>query len=339
MLPFCARADQQTEKWMDDKMARMTRADQYAETLIYPKKTQDIRAGKKKRWSFYGKVGSEFDSNVPLVSEHKSFRSGHTDTHAFTFPLNGNVSYDLYRSKKTRAGIAYGYSYFPHTGELQSYNFQNHEASLYANRAMKAWGRPAQLNVRYVFSYGVLDAKAYSSNNFFSGSWTGEWADNLLLTIYQRLGESNFRDKGFDKSISSRNGFYEQTGVSQTFLFDNRKRSITAGYELGIDATRGNNFDSIDNGVRIKLKSPLVEKVTGEAIFLFQDSYYQHFVEKPKRDDLQYQYEFRLSRPINQNIAVNVYYRRIDVETPHEGTLGQFSYARNLGGIEFTYAY
>ena len=335
-LPVSA---QQTEKWMEDKSARLGRPDQYAETLVHPEKKAAPKAAEKKRWKVFGKVGTEFDSNVPLVSEHKSFRPGHSATHAFRFPLKAGLAYDWYRSQKTRAGISYAYSYSPHTGELQSFNFQNHEPSLYVNRAMTAWGRPAQLGARYTFSHDLLNAESYSSNNFLSGTWTGEWADNLLLTVYERLGTTIFRNKGFDKSISSEDGLYLQTGLIQTFLFDKRKRSLSAGYEFGNDSTRGRNFDALHNGARLKLKSPLVEKITGEVTFFFQDSYYQNFAVKPKRHDQHFQYEFRLSRPLNQNITVSTYYRRIDVENPHEGTLGQYSYNRNIGGIEFTYAY
>ncbi len=330
---------QQAEKWVDEKTVQLERADRYAEMLLAGQKHPIRRTPKRKRWTLYGKIGSEFDSNVPLISRYKTFRPGHTDTNAFRFPIRGGISYDLYRTHQARAGVFYSYSYYPHTGKLQSYNFQNHETSFYATRRMQMWRRPAEIGFRYTFAHSVLNAKTYSSGHFGTLSWTGEWANNLVLTVYERIGISNFRDKGFDKSISSRDGLYQQTGIVQTFLFDNRKRSFSIGYELGIDATRGRNFKAVDNGVQLKLKSPLVEKITGEAIFLFQDSYYHNFAVNPKRHDVHFQYELRLSRPINQYLAAAAFYRRTDVITPHKGSLGQFSYGRNVGGLELTYVY
>ncbi len=337
-LPFSVTAQEKSEKWMEENNSRLLRADRYAETLLHPEKIPVTKAPPQKRWHLFGKTGVVFDSNVPLASDNKAFRAGHEATHAFYFPINAGAAFDVYSTEKTKAGLSYIYSYYPHTGELESFNFQNHEASIYLNRSMTAWNRPALLRLRYSFSHGLLDAATYSSSHFWMGTWVGEWAQNFLLTAYERMGIENFRDKGFDKSISSRDGYYSQTGLSQTYLFDQRRRSASIGYELGIDAPRGKDFDALHNALLLKFKNPVVEKFTFENSFLFQDSYYRHFAVVPKRHDQRYQLEFRLSHPLGKYVTVSTFYRWTKVNNPHEGVLGQFSYNRHVGGVEFTYA-
>ncbi len=126
--------------------------------------------------------------------------------------------------------------------------------------------------------------------------------------------------------------------MTQTYLFDQRRRSVSLGYELGIDAPRGNNFDALHNAVLLKFKNPLLEKIIFENSLLFQDSYYRHFAVTPKRHDQFYQLEFRLSRPLNKYVTLSTFYRWAKVNNPHEGVLGQFSYSRHIGGVELTYA-
>jgi hypothetical protein len=166
-----------------------------------------------------------------------------------------------------------------------------------------------------------------------------EWRDNLPLTIYEKLGAINFRDKGFDKSISSRDGFYERSGFLQSFLFDHRRRSVGVGYEFAYDAAKGKNFDAISNGARAVLHTPVIEKVEFDSYFYFQVDDYHHFAVSPKRFDLRYQYEFRLSRPLGKHWKISGFYRRTDVHDTHNSTLGQFSYERNILGTELSFRY
>jgi hypothetical protein len=193
------------------------------------------------------------------------------------------------------------------------------------------------VDISYQFAHGLLDKDTFSSSHSWNLAFATEWKENWLLTAYERLGTDNFRDKGFDESISSRDGFYTQTGFLQKFLFDERKRSVSLGYEFELVETEGDNFDQINNGARFMFKTPVIEKVEFESSFYFKAAYYHNFAIEPKRFDLHYQYEFKLSRPIGKIWRTNVFYRRTDVDNTRDSVLGQFNYNRDILGFSFTF--
>ncbi|MDD5218503.1 MAG: hypothetical protein PHS88_10430 [Candidatus Omnitrophica bacterium] len=338
-IPAMSRAEQPREKWVDDKepMSKLAQAERYANIMLLKEKRP--APAKPKRWLLFGKTGFEFDDNVPLLTNMKQYRDGAQDTKAARFTISPGVAYEFYRDASRKAGVSYQYSHYLHSNDMDQYNFQNHQVTVYGTQNMTAWDRPAQLRLNYAFALGVLNRNTYSSSNVWNGAWTGEYADNLLVTVYQGLGSINFRDKGFDKNFSSRDGFYGQTGVVQTFLFGQRRRSLSFGYELAVEDTRGKDFKALMNGARVRLVTPVIEKVMFESSFYFQVADYRHFSIHPNRLDFRYQYEFLLSRPITRNIKATVYYKRTDVHDAHAGVLPQFNYSRNIEGMELTYAF
>ena len=333
-------ADEVQEKWMEDGESKLYQAEQYANQQLRLKR--EARAAKSKqgkRWTIFGKLGYEYDDNVALVSDKKEFRPASIDSSAGRYHISSGLAYDFYRGEKHKAGISYTFHQFLHDDSLNEFNFQNHSTSVYGSRRMTVWNRPAELRLRYTFAHGLLNRHTFSSSHFWSGAWTGEWKENWLLTLYEKLGTINFRHKGFDSSISSRDGFYQQTGFLQTWLFDKRRRSLSIGYELGLDETEGNNFDQIANGIKVILKTPLIEKIQFESSFYFEVDYYRHFVVSPKRLDLRYQYEFRLIRPIGRNWQASAFYRHSDINNLRDGVQGQFNYHRNIYGVELAFSY
>jgi len=226
-----------------------------------------------------------------------------------------------------------------HDDSLEEFNFQNHSFSVYGRRFFQFRERPAAVDISYQFAHGLLDKDTFSSSHFWYMAFATEWTRNWLLTAYERLGTYNFRDKGFSPSVSSRDGFYSQTGFLQKFLFDERKRSLSFGYEFELVETEGDNFDQINNGTRLIFKTPLIEKVEFESSFYFKVAYYHNFSTEPKRLDLHYHYEFKFSRPLGKNWRTNIFYRRTDVNNTHDGVLGHFNYNRNILGSSVTFQY
>lgn len=320
--------------------ANLDLAIQYANEILKTKRpAKTARPQKRNPWAIFGSFGYAFNDNVPLASDQKPFRPGHVSTNAGQYHINGGVSFDFYQSETRRAGFSFVFDQFLHDNGLNQFNFQNYEVNAYYEQRMRAWDRPATFSASYSFDYGLQDQHTFSSSNFWKLAWVGEWRENFLISVYERLGGINFRNKGFQSSISSRDGFYQQTGLVHTFLFDQRRRSLSIGYEFALAATEGANFDMIGNGAQVRLKTPVIEKIFFEAMFFFQSAYYQHFKNDPKRNDMRYLFEFRLSRPIFKHWLMSAFYQRTDVNDLHEGVLGQFSYERNIYGTELSFYY
>jgi hypothetical protein len=333
-------AQEPPEKWVEEKETKLLQAEQYANEQLRLKRGVPRRKAKRQRpWTLFGKFGYEYDDNVVLASDKKEFRRNSRDISAGRYRISSGLAYDFYRKTPYRAGVSFVFNQFLHDDSLNAFNFQDYVTTVYGSRLLSLWDRPSKIDLRYSFSHGLLNRHTFSSSHFWTGSWTGEWKENWLLTVYEKLGTIDFRDKGFDKSVSSRDGFYEETGFLQTWLFDRRQRSFSFGYEFGLDETEGNNFDAIANGVKAILKTPLIEKIEFSSFFYFRVDYYRHFVVSPKRLDLRYQYEFRLSRPLGPYWTLNGFYRRADVNNLHDGVQGQFNYHRNIYGVELSFYY
>jgi len=291
-----------------------------------------------KRWRLYGSVGYEYDDNVTLVSNKKIFRAP-GDKSAGRYSMESGLAYDLYRSRKYRAEVSYLFGHDFHDDSLNEENLQEHILAVTGYRYLRLWNRPSRLSLRYRFVHNILGGDTFDSINDVTAGWIGEWHKNFVLSVYEQLGAKNFRDKGQFKPNTSRDGFYHRTGFIQRYLFDDRRREINAGYEIGFDATRGNQFDQIENGVRVGFITPVIEKIKFETNFYFQDGYYYHFPRTPRRHDERFNYEFILSRPLGKYLEIEGFYRRTDVDTHNKGINGQFNYDRNIYGFRLNFNY
>ena len=346
LFPFSSvRAQEQQEKWFEqnrppvEKESKLIRADEYASEILAKEKGSFVKAKPWKQWSVSGKFGYEYDDNVRLAPNQKAFRPASEDISAGRYQFQTKLSYDFYRNSRYRAGISYSLWQSFHDDDLDQYNFQNHAVSIYGRRLLKTWDRPSEISLRYTFSRGFLKWGPFSISHSWDISWMGEWRENWVLTVYERLGVKNFHNEGFDPALTSRDGFYHETGFVQSYFFDHHRRRIDLGYEFAFDATRGNNFDQIANGARVGFKTPLIKKWEFETDFHFQDGDYPHFVGVRKRHDLRYEYEFYLSRPLGPHWKLIGFYKHTQVNTLHKGVLGVFNYNRNIYGVEMAFNY
>ncbi len=342
-----AEVQEKMEKWFESKPAperdanaKLYQAAEYADQMLgVTNKGYLLKAQSLKRWTIFGKFGYEYDDNVRLASSHKAFRLPGEDPSAGRFTIQSGFGYTLFRNPEYMAGINYVFTQYLHDDSLNEFNFQNHAVSLFGRKKLTMWERPADVMLRYTFSYGILDGAAFSNNHYWNLSWKGEWKENWVLTVYDRIGLKLFRDDGYDNHVTSRDGLSNALGFIQSYYFDHRRRQVYGGYEFALDATRGKNFDQIANGFRIGLKTPVVEKIDFETNFFFQDGYYNHYAGKPNRHDLRYFYEFKLSRPIGSHWRITGFYKRTDVNTLHDGSLGLYNYHRNIYGFEASFLY
>ena len=338
-----ARADEgsdqkiKQEKGFEVDPARPVSGKKAAAPVVQKQPEESLEKAPK-RWRLFGSSGYEYDDNVPLVTNHKALRTP-GDKSAGRYRIEAGLGYDLYRSKKYRAEVSYRWGHDFHDDSLNQENLQDHILAVAGHRYLKMWDRPSRFSIRYRYVHNILGGKTFNSFSDWTGSWVGEWKENFVLSVYDQLAVKNFRDKGFFANNSSRNGLYHRTGFIQRYLFDNRKREINAGYEFGFDATKGNNYDQIENGVRVGLVTPVIEKVKFETNFYFQDGYYHHYSRPPRRHDLRYNYEFILSRPFGKYVEIEGFYKRTDVNTLNDGMNGVFNYDRNIYGFRMNFNY
>ena len=332
---FSAAADpaQTFEEQQDDLVS----ATQYGKQLLA--KQEPSKSKGENRWSLNGRVGYVYDDNVPQASDNKTFRSSGENMSAGRYLTENAFGYDVYRGDKTRVNTAYTFYQSLHDDGLNNFNFENHDFAVQLHRKLDVGPRPSEATLEYAFSYGFLKAQTFSSFNTLTARWNGSWSDSWPVQVYQASSIRNYRDHGFRPSDTSRDGYYSRTGFIQQYKVKPLRGIVYAGYELAFDATDGNNFDNIANGLQTGWRSPLIEKVRLDLSAFFQDSAYNRYSGSPDRLDFTTQYETRLSRPFGHNFELQVFYCRTDNNTAHDGPQGLFNYNRNLYGVEWHYSF
>jgi len=293
---------------------------------------------KNRLWKVYGSYGYEYDDNVSLSSSVKLFKLG-GDRNANRFTLRSGGTFDFYRSPSMRAGVGYSFSQSFHSDNLDEFNYRTHVFQTYYSYFTEFFGHQTAMGTQYSFSHGTLDTKTFSSANTLLNWVSIELFENMMLSLYNNLSQINFRDKGFDEGISSRDGWYNTSGIMNTFYFSGKKRSISTAYEFGYNQTEGDNFDARVHAVRVILKSPLIEKIRGEASFSVLNDNHYNFAPIINRHDMQYDIGVKLIRPITKYIEFRIHYTYTKVHDFHAGALGQFQYERHIvgGDVAFTY--
>jgi len=293
---------------------------------------------KDRLWKVYGSYGYEYDDNVSLQSSVKIFKAG-GDRNANRFTVRSGGTYDFFRSTAMRAGLGYSFSQSFHSDNLEEFNYRNHVLQTYFSYFTELFRHQIAMGTQYSFSHGTLDTHTFSSANTLLNWISVELLDHMMLSLYNSLSLIDFRDKGFDEGISSRDGWYNTTGIINTLYFSGKKRSISTAYEFGYNQTEGDNFDARVHAVRVILKSHLIEKIRGEtSLSVLNDNHY-NFAPIINRHDMHYDLDVKLIRPITRYIEFRIHYTFSKVHDFHAGALGQFQYDRHIvgGDVSFTY--
>ena len=249
------------------------------------------------------------------------------------------MSYDYLKNQNGKLGVSYTFSQSFHTDSLRRFNFRNHQIQHYGTYATDLFGHPVTAGLRYTFVHGTLDRDTFSSSNGFLPWFAIEVIDHVVLSVYDHIAAIDFRDQGFFPDVSSRDGWYNTLGTMTTFYFSNQTRSVSLGYEFGYNQTEGDNFDAKIEAVRAGVKSPVVEKISGEASFsVLQDDRYNYAV-LPRRTDVHFSVTAKLIRPITKYVDARLLYHFTKVDNDHAGVLGQFEYSRHIFGCEISFVY
>ncbi len=302
--------------------------------------TKPIRGEERKDrlWKVHGSYGYEYDDNVSLQSSVKTFKVG-GDRNANRFTVRSGGTYDFFRSASMRTGIGYSFSQSFHSDNLEEFNYRSHVFQTYYSYFTEFFGHQTAMGTQYSFSHGTLDTHTFSSANTLLNWISVEVLENMMLSLYNNLSQINFRDKGFDEGISSRDGWYNTSGIMDTLYFSGKKRSISTAYEFGYNQTEGDNFDARVHAVRVILKSHLIEKIRGEASFSVLNDNHYNFAPIINRHDMHYDLEVKLIRPITRYIEFRIHYTFSKVHDFHAGALGQFQYDRHIVGGEVYFTY
>ena len=293
---------------------------------------------KGKRWKIFGTYGYEYDDNVALQSTVPGFKV-HGDRNADRFSLKNGLSYDYVQDSSKKLGVSYTFSQSLHTDSLQQFNFRNHSLQHYATFFTQFYGRPVSLGLKYSFAHGTLQNTTFSSSNSLLPWVSYEPIDNVVVSTYNNFSVINYRNKGFSNDISSRDGLYNTVGTMVTLLFLKRKGSLSSSYEFGYNQTEGDNFDAQVHGTRTILRTPLIEKLKGEASFSVVDDNHYNFASLPHREDLHYTLGAKLIRPLGKYLEVRLLYTFAKVNNTHAGALGHFQYSRHIVGGEVSFNY
>lgn len=304
--------------------------------VIETKRVQEPK--KEKRWKIYGTFGTEYDENVSLQSYVKGSKI-YGDRNAIRFAVKNGVNYEYLRDPLKRAGLGYAFSQSFHTDNVEEYNYRYHGIQKYFSYFTEIFEHQTAMGIKYSFSHGTLDTHTFSSSNALLHWFSIEVVENILLSLYDNLSVINFRNKGFNEGVSSRDGWYNTSGVMSTYYFSKKKRSISLAYEFGYNQTEGDNFDARVHTARTIFKTHLFKKIRGEAYFSVINDNHYNYATLPHRHDIHYDLDARLIRPISKYVELRIHYAYSKVHNIHAGLLGQFQYDRHIVGGEVSFTY
>ena len=293
---------------------------------------------KEKPWKIYGTFGTEYDDNVALQSTAKGFKT-YGDRNAIRFTLKNGINYEYLRDLSKRAGLGYAFSQSFHTDNVEEFNYRSYSIQKYFSYFTEIFDHQTAMGLKYNFFHGTLDTHTFSSSNTLLPWFSVEVIENVLLSLYDNLSVINFRTKGFNEGVSSRDGWYNTGGVMSTYYFSKKKRSISLAYEFGYNQTEGDNFDARAHTARAIFKSYLFKKIRGETYFSVINDNHYNFASLPHRHDIHYDLDVRLIRPISKYLEVRFHYAYSKVHDIHAGLLGQFQYDRHIVGGEVSFTY
>ena len=289
---------------------------------------------KPKRFTFNGMYGYEYDSNVILQPENESLAND-TDKSAGRHVLDANLKYRAYTSRDIALDLAYAARQSFHDDSLDEFNFTSQEFTIHPRIRNKILGKDVVFGTKYDFMAGHLDGQMFSIRNRWTISADTRLSKQTRTVPYYHFEITNYRQDGTNSSQTSRDGIYQDLGVTQYFYTRDLKRYVFIQGEYNRADVEGGNYEMRGSTARLGIHTPLVWKVDLDAMAGLQYGNYPRFsslstLDTNSRRDLDWDFYAALTRPLTSHIGVRFFYRYIEAMNRN----GFYDYHRHIGGVQ-----
>lgn len=289
------------------------------------------------RWFMAGIVGSEWDSNVTLKPSDKALaKSG--DRNAGRYSYNLRLGAHAIREPNFGLDLLYTGRQSFHDDSLDDLNFTSQEVALDANRKGSLLGRDMTWGARYDFQVGLLENDLFSQTHRLTLRADARLTPHTRTVLANRLAETNFGPDGSNPPQTSRDGFYEDVGITQYFYTEDFARHLFLTQEYNDARTRGGNFERRGTTTRLGLHTPIFGKWQADLAAGFRWNRYPRFsslssLDLVRRRDADWDIYFGITHPLTPRVSSRLFYRFVNADNRNDF----YEYDRHIGGVQLLF--
>ncbi len=290
------------------------------------------------RWNLSGRYGYEYDSNVILKPDDKSLATA-SDRNAGRQTFDFGARYRTYSNRDVAVDLLYGMSQSVHDDSLNEFNFHSEEFGINARKRVQLGERDYVLGARYDLLLGILEDRMYSVKNRWHLSADTRYSANTRTVFYDRITQAEFILDGDEPSKTSRDGFYNDAGITNYWYFSNYKRYFFARQEFNSGLADGKNFDMIGSTSRLGVHTPLAPRLDFDFSSGLELGFYPNFSsidrgDLSRRRDMNWDLYTSVTYKLTDWLGLRAFYRYINGANQNN----VFDYQRHIGGVQLVYS-
>lgn len=293
--------------------------------------------GKINRWNIVGQYGYEYDSNVILKPSDESVAAARgKDGGRQTIDLG--MRYRAYSKRDMAVDLLYTVRQSIHDHSFNEFNFHSEEFGVNFRKQFELAGHEFVGGLRYEVLLGILDTHVFSVRNRWLLSAESRFTEHTRTVFYDRIAEAEYNDDGTEPSKTSRDGLYNDLGVTQYLYNSDFTKYVFARQEFNSGLADGRNFDTIGSTSRVGFFTPLIEKLDLETSTGLRLGFYPNFsststLDQSRRRDSEWDLYTALTYHLTSQLGIRGFYRYI--ASHNQNNL--FSYDRQIGGAQVIY--
>lgn len=292
---------------------------------------------KPSRWNILTRASYEFDSNVLLKPDDKSLASPE-DPNASRYTVGTQLDYRAFSGKTFVVDGSYEFRQTLHDDSLDEFNFTFQDFGVNARKQTWFRGRSVIGGLEYNILPGFLNGDLFSLIHQWILSADTRWTPRTRTVVFDRASLSNFGPDGSSPRQTSRDGFYQDFGITHSWYPWNTSLSFFLHEEFNSAFTRGDNFDRVGNTTRVGSHLPWKRAafdVSGGLAF----GGYPHFsslstLDTDRRRDFVWDLYTSITYFLTQRWSIRAFYRYVNGQNPS----GFFEYNRHIGGIQVEFS-
>lgn len=290
------------------------------------------------RWNVAGRYGYEYDTNVILKPENKSLASSR-DPSAGRHILELMLRYRMFSRRDLAVDLNYAARQSLHDDSLNEFNFTSQEWGLNTRKRLTIFGRDVIFGGQYDLLAGFLNGRTFSLKNRGTVSADTRLTAQTRSVLSYRFTVANFGPDGSNPPQTSRDGIYQDVGLTQYWYTKDFRRHLFVREEFNRADTRGGNFELRGNTTRVGIHTPVMRKTELDVSGGLQFATYPRFtslstLDTNRRRDLEWDLYSGLTYYLTPRLGLRVFYRYINSDNRN----GFFEYDRHIGGAQLIFA-
>jgi hypothetical protein len=302
--------------------------------LLLPFALPAVALAKTSRpWDFSLRLLTEFDDNVPLVSDASTF-SGDKDSIKFGVVASG--SYIIVRNAAWQAGFGGTVMQTVNIdSDVNDYNLTSLSPSFFARYYFDLRGRPAETEMAYTLRADWLGGNRYATSNVLLWDLRFHPRPAIRAGIYYHLFFDDFTLEGTEPVRTSRDADRHALGVKGTYTFSQGLRAITVNYEYGKNNAEGSNFVFSSHKIAGRFTTRLMPPLWLVLDVSFTDQDYTDYTPQPRRTQDNLYYRVMLLLPVSVDLTFDLSFSR----SKYNGSQSRFDAERDRLGLGATFTF